>query len=55
VTNWTPYEVSIVSVPADHTVGINRSLKGNNKMEISQEDFELLEKFKKFMAAEETV
>ena len=55
VTNWTPYQVSIVSVPADHTVGINRSLKGNNKMEISQEDFELLEKFKKFMAAEETV
>lgn len=55
VTNWTPYQVSIVSVPADHTVGINRSHKGNNKMEISQEDFELLEKFKKFMAAEEAV
>lgn len=25
-TRWTPYEVSIVSVPADVTVGINRSL-----------------------------
>ena len=55
VVNWKPYEVSVVSVPADANVGINRSLKGNNKMEISQEDFELLEKFKKFMAAEETV
>ena len=24
-TRWTPHEVSVVSVPADHTVGINRS------------------------------
>lgn len=54
VVNWMPYEVSIVSVPADANVGINRSHKGNKTMEISQEDFELLEKFKKFMAAEET-
>lgn len=26
VTRWTPYEVSIVSVPADATVGVGRSL-----------------------------
>lgn len=26
VTRWTPYEVSIVSVPADTTVGVGRSL-----------------------------
>jgi HK97 family phage major capsid protein/HK97 family phage prohead protease len=26
VMNWQPYEVSIVSVPADSTVGVNRSL-----------------------------
>jgi HK97 family phage major capsid protein len=26
VTRWTPYEVSIVSVPADPTVGVGRSL-----------------------------
>lgn len=36
VTNWTPYEVSLVSVPADHSVGIGRShsilTKGKPKM-----------------------
>lgn len=26
VTHWTPYEVSIVSIPADATVGVGRSL-----------------------------
>lgn len=26
VTSWTPYEVSIVSIPADTTVGVGRSL-----------------------------
>ncbi|EHH7668529.1 major capsid protein [Salmonella enterica] len=26
VTRWQPYEISLVSVPADHTVGISRSL-----------------------------
>lgn len=25
--SWTPYEVSIVAVPADHTVGVGRSFK----------------------------
>ncbi len=27
VTDWEPFEVSIVSVPADHTVGVGRSLE----------------------------
>ena len=27
VTDWEPYEVSLVSVPADTTVGVNRSLE----------------------------
>ena len=32
-TKWTPYEISIVSVPADSDVGVNRSEEGvtNNK------------------------
>lgn len=29
VTNWTPYEVSLVSVPADPTVGVGRSVEEN--------------------------
>jgi len=29
-TKWMPYEVSLVSVPADPTVGIGRSHRGNN-------------------------
>jgi HK97 family phage major capsid protein/HK97 family phage prohead protease len=40
VTDWEPYEISLVAVPADHTVGIGRShantnsfLKGNKRME----------------------
>ncbi len=27
ITDWEPYEISIVSVPADHSVGIGRSLE----------------------------
>jgi HK97 family phage prohead protease len=34
VTRWTPFEASIVSVPADHTVGINRSLSTQSEKEI---------------------
>lgn len=33
---WTPLEISIVSVPADPTVGVNRSLLGEEKMEESK-------------------
>jgi len=29
-TNWQPYEVSVVSVPADNSIGIARSAEGNN-------------------------
>lgn len=29
--SWTPYEISIVSVPADPTVGVGRSLEETNK------------------------
>lgn len=34
---WTPFEISIVSVPADPTVGVNRAIKGEIKMEEKQE------------------
>ncbi|MEK9870164.1 MAG: phage major capsid protein, partial [Gammaproteobacteria bacterium] len=29
-TNWSPYEVSLVSIPADPTVGVGRSLEDTN-------------------------
>lgn len=32
VTKWAPKEVSIVSIPADETVGVGRSVKGNQTM-----------------------
>jgi len=32
VTRWTPVEASVVTVPADHTVGMNRSLTGVKPM-----------------------
>ena len=25
-TSWTPYELSVVTIPADHSIGIGRSL-----------------------------
>ena len=28
--NWEPYEISIVSVPADPTVGVGRELEDNS-------------------------
>lgn len=31
VTSWTPYEISMVSVPADASVGIGRSLESQEK------------------------
>ncbi len=33
VTSWMPFEASLVSVPADPTVGIGRSYQGNQIME----------------------
>lgn len=32
VTDWEPFEISIVSVPADNTVGVGRSLTKENQM-----------------------
>ncbi len=32
VTRWTPLELSIVSIPADETVGVGRSHEGKNSM-----------------------
>lgn len=40
VTRWMPFEASLVSVPADPTVGVGRSYKGNQIMEM-QEDMKL--------------
>jgi HK97 family phage major capsid protein len=31
VTRWTPYEVSLVSVPADFTVGVGRAAENHNQ------------------------
>jgi HK97 family phage major capsid protein len=41
VTKWTPYEVSFVSIPADHTVGLGRSFdssKGDQSVTIQVEE-----------------
>ena len=32
--DWTPYEISFVSIPADSSVGVDRSLTENNKEQI---------------------
>jgi hypothetical protein len=34
VTNWTPIEISLVDIPADHTVGVGRSLEGTQEKSI---------------------
>ena len=36
-SKWEPYEISIVSVPADTTVGVNRSLSDFNVVSMVQE------------------
>ncbi|HEX3100864.1 MAG TPA: phage major capsid protein [Pyrinomonadaceae bacterium] len=41
-TDWMPYEISLVSMPADISVGVGRSLK--NKLEIKQMTEELQER-----------
>lgn len=38
VTKWQPYEISLVSVPADHTVGVGRSLETQEKPTEIHED-----------------
>lgn len=36
VTDWEPYEGSIVSIPADPTVGIGREMEADDKLSISE-------------------
>src|SRR5262249_33012407 len=36
VTDWEPYEISIVSVPADDNVGVGRSISTGDQMEAYQ-------------------
>ena len=40
VTRWTPYEISLVSIPADHTVGVNRSFLDNMGKESTKSTME---------------
>jgi HK97 family phage major capsid protein len=37
-TSWTPMEISMVSVPADCTVGVGRSVDGNDEIVIDTEE-----------------
>ncbi|UYM14265.1 phage major capsid protein [Endozoicomonas euniceicola] len=38
VTDWEPYEVSLVTVPADNSVGVGRSMDDNSRSEITPEE-----------------
>ena len=40
VTNWTPIEISLVDIPADHTVGVGRNYELNpqSQQPLKQED-----------------
>ncbi|MEQ9995635.1 phage major capsid protein [Pectobacterium versatile] len=45
ITNWTPYEVSLVSVPADDKVGVGRSIESDDEvLEYIKNNPELLKK-----------
>ena len=46
VTDWMPLEVSIVSVPADSSVGIGRSKKVQDEPEIINEDIKMTKEVK---------
>ncbi len=39
--NWEPYEISIVSVPADPTVGVGRGLEDARKRQLEAEELNL--------------
>ena len=48
-TSWQPYEVSVVSVPADNSIGISRSAEGDNVTKITnylREETEMTEEVK---------
>ena len=38
---WTPYEVSIVSIPADPTVGIGRALEEKDNLNIYENQIKI--------------
>jgi len=40
-TSWQPYEVSVVSVPADNSIGISRAADGDNMTTIINQDEEI--------------
>jgi HK97 family phage prohead protease len=44
---WTPYEVSIVSVPADPTVGVGRDINDNIPKESNKESIRTLDYFER--------
>ena len=47
-TSWQPYEVSVVSVPADNSIGISRSAEGDNVTTITNcEEKTMTEQVKK--------
>jgi len=47
-TSWQPYEVSVVSVPADNSIGISRSAEGDNVTTITNcEERTMTEEVKK--------
>jgi HK97 family phage major capsid protein/HK97 family phage prohead protease len=39
-TSWQPYEVSVVSVPADNSIGVSRSADGDNMTQITNKNKE---------------
>lgn len=43
VKKWQPYEISLVTVPADVTVGVGRTLPNGQKLESRMEEDELIE------------
>ncbi len=38
VTSWTPMEISLVDIPADHTVGVGRTLDTTQSLQSNQEE-----------------
>ena len=42
--SWTPFEISVVGVPADHTVGVGRSQEEGTEIEVDDSFRELEEK-----------
>lgn len=38
VTSWTPMEISLVDIPADHTVGVGRNFEPTQSLQSNQEE-----------------